>query len=215
MYDWIRTAPSVNYDTKNYVGYKSSDKLNAFGMRSIPPKANGLKNSVSIDKNLNVLGRTVSNSSRVKPAVANGLKSRSNSNKSMQRLLGASQEDIYPKLQPVPKQRANLIDSSKDTTSHNYFTNGPKQSKSEDLNNEIAKKISDNKGLSDYENNNDEDYDNFTYMDQYFIPTDDTDLYDNVHNKKGIQKATTYFNDKEINVIIQERDETGMKLVEF
>lgn len=199
MYDWIRTAPSVKYETKNN-----------FGIRTLPPKPNAIRDSVSHDKNLNILGRTLSNSSRVKPAIVNGLKSRSTSNKSLQRLLGGSQEDVYPKLtNPVAKPKANLADSSKDiSANHSYFTNGSKKQGKSKV--EAAGLANHHKGLaSDYDNNIDEEYDNFTYMDQYYMPMDATAaLYDNALK----QKAT--LNDRENGSnTTQEKNDVGMELL--
>lgn len=182
MYDWIRAAPSVNYETKNN-----------FGIRTLPPKPNTIKNSVSHDKNLNILGRTLSNTSRVKPTIMNGLKSRSTSNKSLQRLLGGSQEDIYPKIKSIPKQKANLADSSHEiSSSHVYFTNGSKNQSKPNV--EPDTSVNHKATASDYENNNDEDYDNFKYMDEYYMP-----MYDKkraLNDKENSRNTTQEKNDE-------------------
>lgn len=178
MYDWIRTAPTKYYDNYSY-----NEKKKGFGIRALPPKPSTTNNTKNFfDKNLNILGRNLSNN-RVKSF--SEIKSRS-SNKSLTRLL-VTQDDVYPKPKPVPKQR-NLNNSA----THHLENSVTKANESNATYDNLAVK----KKAVNYENIEGDDYDeydNFKYMDQYYMPMDD--IYDN-HNNTTTNNDTTIY-DKE------------------
>ncbi len=182
MYDWIQRAP-VKFENYSH----NDNKNNGFGIRTLPPKpANGIstnqqstiKKSFSTDKNLNIHGHNLmSTSHQHKPF--SETKISTSSNKSLHRLL-AHQEEVNPKAKPIPKQRkpanfSKLKDSDLygvEEISNNYEVFIKAQQK-----NYLSEKLSGinngaTKELSDYENNVEDEYDHFKYMDE-------TNLYDN------------------------------------
>ncbi len=177
MYDWIQRAP-VKYENYSY----NDNKSNGFGIRTLPPKPASsninnqqpiIKKSVSTDKSLNIHGHNLlSTNQHHKP---------SSGSKSLQKLLNTQQEENHSKKKPVPKQRkaTKLKDEMHDIeeTSNNYeiFIEAQQKAyfneKANGLKNESIKHP------SDYENYDEDEYDNFKYIDHCY--TGEKNLYDN------------------------------------
>lgn len=210
MYDWIQTAP-IKYENYSY-----HEKHNGFGIRAtLPPKPTNpgqhkMKHSFSTDKTLNVHGHNLLThpSSRVRSLADS--KSRTSSHKSLQRLL-VTQEDVYPKPKPVPKQRKNSLSSrqaldmvERDDTNNN--TNYELFIKAKNINKQIGERLKQKMNeASDYENDGVEnEYDNFKYMDQCYM--DEANLYDNCTTTELYCKETyqeiNETNGKKITLII-------------